>query len=240
MKLGIMQPYFFPYMGHFSLIAAVDSWVVFDVTQYTPKSWMNRNRILHPKEGWQYITVPLNNSSTSIKTLDANVFDLLSAKVSVLGKLSHYKKKAPYYSEVIKVVERAFDSVEGGTLVSLNVSALKVVCEYLNIPFFYKICSELSLDYPADLMAGDWAPFICNALGATEYVNPVAGKSIFDLSKFKKYGISLYFYDYKEFKYDVVGRVYEPHLSILDVMMWNSPAEIKSALLQEGRLVKVM
>jgi hypothetical protein len=35
MKLGIMQPYFFPYLGHFALIAAVDEWVVFDVTQYT-------------------------------------------------------------------------------------------------------------------------------------------------------------------------------------------------------------
>ena len=29
-----MQPYFFPYLGHFSLISSVDKWVVFDVTQY--------------------------------------------------------------------------------------------------------------------------------------------------------------------------------------------------------------
>jgi len=55
MRLGIMQPYFFPYLGHFSLISSVDKWIVFDVTQYTPKTWMNRNRILHPKTGWQYV-----------------------------------------------------------------------------------------------------------------------------------------------------------------------------------------
>ena len=30
MKIGIMQPYFFPYLGHFALIDAVDKWVVFD------------------------------------------------------------------------------------------------------------------------------------------------------------------------------------------------------------------
>ena len=48
-KLGIMQPYFFPYLGHFALIAHTDAWVVFDITQYTPKTWMNRNRVLHPK-----------------------------------------------------------------------------------------------------------------------------------------------------------------------------------------------
>lgn len=51
MRLGIMQPYFFPYPGHFALIAHVDQWLVFDITQYTPKTWMNRNRILHPRGG---------------------------------------------------------------------------------------------------------------------------------------------------------------------------------------------
>ena len=48
MRLGIMQPYFFPYLGHFALIANVDAWIVFDVTQYTPRTWINRNRVLHP------------------------------------------------------------------------------------------------------------------------------------------------------------------------------------------------
>ncbi len=56
MRLGIMQPYFFPYLGHFGLIAACDRWVVFDTCQYTPRSWMNRNRVLHPAEGWTWAT----------------------------------------------------------------------------------------------------------------------------------------------------------------------------------------
>ena len=71
MRLGIMQPYFFPYLGHFSLIAAADEWVVFDVTQYTPSSWMNRNRILHPVRGWKWLTVPLANGSIHIRTEQA-------------------------------------------------------------------------------------------------------------------------------------------------------------------------
>ena len=64
---GIMQPYFFPYWAHFSLIAYTSKWIVFDECQYKPKSWMNRNRILHPNKGWQYISVPLSNSSRNIK-----------------------------------------------------------------------------------------------------------------------------------------------------------------------------
>jgi hypothetical protein len=43
MKLGIMQPYFFPYIGYWQLINYTDEWVFFDVVQYNKKSWMNRN-----------------------------------------------------------------------------------------------------------------------------------------------------------------------------------------------------
>ena len=61
MKLAIMQPYFFPYIGYFQLLNYLDFWIVFDNIQYIDKGWINRNRILHPelKKEWQYITIPL-------------------------------------------------------------------------------------------------------------------------------------------------------------------------------------
>ena len=46
MKLGIMQPYFFPYIGYFQLLNAVDAFVVYDNIEYSKKGWFNRNRIL--------------------------------------------------------------------------------------------------------------------------------------------------------------------------------------------------
>ena len=46
MKLGIMQPYLFPYIGYFQLINYVDSFVLFDDIQFINKGWVNRNRIL--------------------------------------------------------------------------------------------------------------------------------------------------------------------------------------------------
>ncbi|RML56821.1 WbqC-like protein [Pseudomonas syringae pv. pisi] len=57
--LGIMQPYFFPYIGYFQLIAAVQRGLVFDIVKYKRKSWMNRNRVLGSKGDWQYINVPV-------------------------------------------------------------------------------------------------------------------------------------------------------------------------------------
>ena len=46
MKIAIMQPYFFPYIGYFQLINSVDKFIIYDNIQYTKKGWINRNKIL--------------------------------------------------------------------------------------------------------------------------------------------------------------------------------------------------
>lgn len=225
-----MQPYFFPYIGHFSLIASVDQWIVFDITQYTPKTWMNRNRILHPDSGWQYITVPLSNSSNSIKTKDARILDPISTKMNILGKVSHYKKKAPFYREVVFLIQDVFDKIKNDSLVELNVEGLVAVCRYLDVPFNYKICSQMDLPLPNKLGPGEWAPEICNILGATDYVNPPGGRAIFDPVKFSQYGISLNYVQTKEFAYETSPYIFEPNLSILDVLMWNPPSVVRNII----------
>jgi hypothetical protein len=226
-----MQPYFFPYLGHFSLMAAVDEWIVFDITQYTPKTWMNRNRILHPTAGWQYVTVPLSNSSISIKTHEARILNLAEAKSNIVGKLSHYKKRAPHFEAVNALLNEVFDSAIDESLVHLDVRGLDVVCRYLDIPFNYRICSELNLPLPENLGPGEWALEISSQLGATSYVNPASGQDIFDPAAFAGRGISLQFAQPAEFVYSTTPYQYEPNLSILDVLMWNPPSVVAAAAL---------
>lgn len=230
MKLGIMQPYFFPYLGHFSLIAYTDEWIVFDTTQYTPKAWMNRNRVLHPVDGWNYISIPLQHSSISIKTYEARIQDVTAVHKQVLGKLSHYKKRAPYYSRVESLVHEVFQEQDDDSLVNLNVRGLKCVCRYLEIPFNYKICSEMNLTLPESMPAGKWAPTISGLLGAAEYVNPIGGKELFNPDDFTKLGVELRFLKATEFQYDTKQYRYESGLSILDVLMWNDPEIVREAV----------
>ena len=236
MRLGIMQPYFFPYLGHFSLIASVDRWIVFDTSQYTSRSWMTRNRVLHPSKGWQYVSVPLANGSTTIRTREATLLDGAAARASILGKLSHYRRNAPHYGRATSLVEEAFAGGDA-SLVGLNVRALGAVCRALALPFDHAILSELSLDLPAGLGAGDWALEICSALGATSYVNPAGGRALFDPARFAARGIELLFAETAEFAYQPRGLPYEPGLSILDALMWVPPAEIASAARNTVRLV---
>ena len=237
MILGIMQPYFFPYLGHFALIAHTDAWVVFDISQYTPKTWMNRNRVLHPTAGWNYVTAPLSNSSISIKTFEARVLNMAATQKSVIGKLSHYRRKAPYFKDVITLVNQAFDSLSTDSLVSLNVQALQVICGYLNIPFHARICSELDLPLPLDLGPGEWALEISSLLQATGYINPISGRGLFDSKCFNGRNISLHFLQFEDFVYNTGPYQFEGNLSILDVLMWNDPKVVRESLLQNSRVI---
>ena len=227
-----MQPYFFPYPGHFALIANVDEWVVFDITQYTPKSWISRNRVLHPKQGSNWVNVPLSNSSISVKIHEARVLDLAAAERTTLGKLSHYRRIAPFARQVEEIVKTAFASAGSmNSLVDLNVAGLDAVCAYLGIPFRRRICSHLKLPLPDNLGAGDWAPTIAGLLGAKTYVNPYGGRELFDRKTFEKHRVALEFLKTSDFIYQTRELEFIPNLSILDALMWNSPDVAREGLI---------
>ena len=46
MKIGLMQPYFFPYLGFWQLINAVDKYVIYDDVNFIKGGWINRNHVL--------------------------------------------------------------------------------------------------------------------------------------------------------------------------------------------------
>jgi hypothetical protein len=116
------------------------------------------------------------------------------------------------------------------SLVSLNVSGLREVCTYLGLPFRYRVCSQLAIEFPDNLSAGDWAPWISARLSADVYINPVAGRELFDPAVFAKEGVDLRFLDFKPFVYATPGYGFESGLSILDVLMWNGPDVVAQAI----------
>ena len=236
-SLGIMQPYFFPYWGHFALIAQTQRWVIFDITQYTPKTWMNRNRILHPSQGWQYVTAPVQNASISMKTCDMQLVDRQICGEQLLRQLMHYKKKAPFYAQVCEVVRTGFSRAKDHSLVALNVACLQACCDYLELDWQYEICSKMNLLFPQEMQAGDWAPMIASQVGAAVYVNPIGGRSLFNPQKFEELGISLQFLQTHPWSYPTRGYAYEEALSIIDVMMWVDPNEIKNNLFTHSHLI---
>ena len=223
--LGIMQPYFFPYLGYFDLINCSDRWIVFDTVQYIRHGWMNRNRIHHPKEGDLYVIVPLRKHPRGTIIKDITISEDPRWKSKILGQLNHYKKNAPYFKETYSFVEECL-SIDEKSLSRLNSSILEKTCSRLGIDFEYEYFSEMALDLGSVEGAGDWALRISEALGAEEYVNPPGGVDIFDPDKFMAAGIKLTIRKIPPFEYSNKGYEFIPNLSIIDVMMFNSKERI--------------
>lgn len=240
MRVGIMQPYFFPYLGHFALIAQTDVWVVFDITQYTPKSFMTRNDVLKLNGGRQRVGVDLKNGSIHIKTHEARLMSRSKARQQLMGAISHYKRKAPYFQAVCDVVEATFEelerSAEPDSLVNLNTAGLGQVCAYLGLAFDCRVASQMDMKLPETMGAGDWAPTIAKQVGASTYLNPIGGRALFNPEQFRQMGVNLEFLDFKALTYATPGYAFEPNLSILDVMMWNSPQAIEAHLKAQNRV----
>ncbi len=156
-----------------------------------------------------------------------------AARLSVLGKLSHYRRYAPFYPHVIALVEEAFAG-EPQSLVQLNLAALAAVCRYLGLPFEARLASSLRLALPRDPGPGDWAPAICASLGASDYVNPIGGAPLFDPATFREHGVALAYLDPPPLTYRTPGLDAVPNLSILDVLMWNEPGTVGAYLQRTG------
>lgn len=229
MKLGIMQPYFFPYLGYFDLINYTDFWIVFDNVQYIRHGWINRNRVLKPGGDWQYITVPLKKHSRTTSIKDIEISQDQDWKNRIYGQLQHYKKKAPFYDETCRLLEVCF-STEENIISRLNIVIIETVCDYLGITFRYDCISTMNIELESVEKPGDWALFISEKLNASEYVNPPGGKDIFDSDTFKERGINLNIRQLPVMEYTCRGVDYIPNLSIIDILMWNSPSRVKEHL----------
>jgi len=226
-----MQPYFFPYLGYYDLINRTDRWIVFDVVKYKPKSWMNRNRILHPTEGWRYISVPVDKHAGEGAIKDVQILNAGEAHDKIRGQIEHYRKgRAPFFTAVARLVDDCFAGLHSNLLRDLNVRSLSVVCDYLGIDFIHSSLSEMELALPEIKHPGQWALEISSAIGADAYLNPPGGREIFLPHEWDERGIQLGFTDLVSFNYATGPYTFIEHLSIIDVLIWNSPEVVKTYL----------
>lgn len=237
MKLGIMQPYFFPYIGYFQLMNAVDRWVAFDEVQFIDKGWINRNRILHPDQAkeWQFITLPLDRRGQFDRICDINIKESIDWRSQILGRLTHYKKRAPYYEQTMDFVRKCFDTEETN-LAKLVIEILRKTSAYIGIQTPIDVQSELKLDLGEIQHPGQWAWRISQVLCADEYINPIGGREIFRQEEFESVGVKLSFLETELSPYLQMHKKFISGLSIVDMLMFNDHGQFKE-MLQECNLV---
>jgi hypothetical protein len=225
MKVAVMQPYFFPYIGYFQLIGSVDLFIIYDNIKYTKKGWINRNRFL--RNGAEFVfTVPLRKDSDFLDVKDravASGFD----RGSLVNQLREAYRRAPHFHQAFPVVEKSVMSPRENLFEYIHGSVVEV-CRYLGIGTRIVPSSNLAID-PA-LKAEDRVLALCKAAGASVYVNAIGGQKLYSREEFDAQGVELKFLKSHAITYPQFGDPFVPWLSIIDVMMFNAVTRIREYL----------
>lgn len=225
MKIGIMQPYFFPYIGYWQLFNAVDCYVIYDDVNYIKGGWINRNNILLEGKAHR-INLHLSRTGSYKKINEIQLGDELANK-KVLTTLEHAYKRAPYYENVYPIIESII-SFKADNVALYNGNLLKTIGEYLGIDTKVHYSSELNKNQ--QLTGQDRVIDICRLLDGDMYVNAIGGRSLYDGATFANYGIALRFLKCEPIVYTQFGNEFVPNLSIIDVLMFNSLDDVKEML----------
>lgn len=232
MRLAIMQPYFFPYIGYFQLIAAVDLFIVYDNIKYTKKGWINRNRMLQNGKDMMF-SLPLKHDSDKLDVCDRE----LAADFSCDKLLNQFKgsyHRAPYFSQTFPLIEQIVRHQDTNLFRFLHYSIIKT-CEHLGIATEIRISSGIAINH--DLKNQDKVLALCVALGASTYVNAIGGRELYSKETFRERGVELKFIQSKPFQYLQFGNEFVPWLSIVDVMMFNSVEAVNESLVTKYEIV---
>ena len=232
MKIGIMQPYFLPYLGYWQLMNAVDKYIVLDDVNYIKRGWINRNRILlNGKE--HVITLPLEKAD-AFKKISENVIKEVPEALSRTIDLAYHK--APQYAAVRPVIDRILGCAERN-LADFVYNSIRAIATYLDIHTEFLRASEISHD--PTLHAQDMIIDLCRLQGASEYYNAIGGTELYSGERFAKEGMKLSFVKAKLTPYPQFGGEFVPGLSILDVIMFN-PVERIREMLNDFELISPM
>ncbi|MBR0150528.1 MAG: WbqC family protein [Synergistaceae bacterium] len=230
MRLGIMQPYFFPYLGYFALIKYCNRFIFFDTPQYIRHGWCNRNRILKQDGTPSYITVPVKKSPRETPINKILIDNSADWRGKIFGQLNIYRKSAPNYDRVIEFLR----GVLGGEYESLSrlcIDTTKAVCSLLGIRTEFDTLSEMDIVFDEPHAPDEWCLNITKALDYPCYVNPPGGMSFYDRAKYERSGIKLEFlaanlHEYSQMK----GHEFVPGLSVIDALMFLKPDEVSAML----------
>jgi len=227
MRLGIMQPYFLPYIGYFQLLNIVDEFVVYDNIEFTKKGWINRNRILVNGTD-SYITLPLKKDSDYLPIQKRYLADTwLSERKKILNRIFESYKKAPHFDSVYPIIEQCLLNNDIN-LFGFILNSIETIAQYLNISTSLIISSSLDINH--NLKSEKKAIAICKAKQADVYINLAGGMDLYNKLNFANEGIDLLFIRSGAIRYKQYNNDFIPSLSIIDVMMFNGIDEIKLML----------
>ena len=230
MKLGIMQPYFLPYIGYLQLMKIVDKYVIYDDVNFIKRGWINKNDILLNSQSFLFTLNLLGASQNKL----INEILVSDNQLKLLKTIQSAYQKAPYFSTVFPMVEKIIGYEDKNLARYIGNSLIQIV-NYLQFDTELIYSSDIQ-EKDNSLRAQDKVLNICAVMGATEYINAIGGMELYSKERFSKRNIKLSFLKTQPVEYKQLNNLFVPYLSILDVLMFNSIEQIYE-LLEQYELV---
>ena len=217
MKSAIMQPYFFPYLGYWQLINAVDKFVLLDDVNYIMRGYINRNSILVNGSPYRF-TISIDKPSQNKLINETKLFFPTDERKKLLKAIEVAYKKAPYFEGVYPMIQQVI-LYPNKDLVSFLKNSICTISNYLSIDTDILVSSEIPKDVTKK--SKDRIIEINKCLGSDIYINATGGQSLYNREEFKKAGIDLFFIKMIPFEYKQFNNKFVPNLSVIDVLMFN-------------------
>lgn len=225
--LAVMQPYVFPYLGYFHLLAASDRFIFYDDVNYRPRTWMNRNRILVQGAPHTF-TVPVSGGSqnAAVGAVHVAIDDRWRRKF--FATLRQAYVGAPGFRRVSELLDAVL-SVREDSLADVAIESITSVLALLGRPLAFERSSTFSPE-SVDLGRAERLAHLTLASGCDTYVNLPSGRALYDAEQFRSLGVELCFIRSRPVAYDQPGGGFVADLSIIDALMW-APVERVAAWL---------
>ena len=233
MIVALMQPYFFPYIGYFSLMAAADVFIAYDSVQYSRPGWINRNRIL--KDGApDWWTAVVADAPHTAQIREREYRDWPRQRGQLLDRLRERYRRAPQVRDGLALVEAVLPSDEPN-VARCNARLLEGLAQAFGLRCALRMASAVTHD---DALKGEERVLaLCAAAGATTYVNSPGGVGLYSADVFAARGVALRFVKPEPEPYAQGGHDFVPWLSIVDALMHLPVADVARRV-QQYRLVE--
>lgn len=212
-KVAIVQSNYIPWKGYFDLIAAVDTFILYDDMQYTRRDWRNRNQI-KTADGLLWLTVPVKAKGKYEQTIRETEIDGTEWAAQHFKSLQHAYKKAPYAEEVLALLQPLY--AKGWTHLSpMNRAFLETICGYL------AIATPITHSWDYTLVEGksERLADLAAQAGAATYISGPAAKDYLEDAPFAQRGIAVQWFDYGGYPdYPQLWGAFEHGVSIVDLL----------------------
>ncbi|HEX2101776.1 MAG TPA: WbqC family protein [Candidatus Synoicihabitans sp.] len=225
MTIAVMQPYVFPYLGYYQLIKAVERFVIYDDVAFIKQGWINRNNLLVAQQKHLF-SIPVSGGSSHRRICEIAVADEPRWATKLLRTIAQAYGHAPQFPSVYGLIESVL--ADARSIATLATRSLTAVWSFLDLSTEFVVASQR---YDNQHLAGSQRVIdICRREGARRYVNAIGGRSLYYATDFAEHGIELRFLSSRLPEYPQFGGPFVPGLSMIDVLMFNAPGQVRAML----------